>query len=203
MVNKCMFPPELRTMAIVPRWNILLTTIQDTVASHTCFVALYAYQIAEIIKWKGPRDYLLMNALMHDNDETISSDITGPFKPVVVTAEVQDYLDARTTERMEGLIHTYWDLEEKQTDDHVREADRIVAAADKLDALLFLIMNQRMGNTCVEPAIRGGHKSLEAAWRCLPASEDEINRTWQTVITPAIDDHYRRGCRGFAPGVNI
>lgn len=190
-------------MAIVPRWCIIATTLKDTVASHTFFVTIYSYLIAETIGWKGPRDYLMMNALMHDNDETISSDITGPYKSVIMTEDAQQALYEKSLERMGGLMQAYESLEDNCSNEEINEATAIVAAADKLDALLFLVLNSRMGNTLVKPAIAGGLASLEGAWRRLPAPKEVVDKTWQTVVLPAIDDHYERGARGCAPGVNI
>lgn len=202
-MNRQVFPPELRTMAIVPRWNIVATTLKDDVATHSYFVTVYSYLIAEIIHWDGPRDYLMLHALMHDNDETITSDITGPIKKSIITTDVQEMLDTFTEQRMEGLIDVYYTREDRCTPREIEGVDLIVSAADKLDALLFLIMNRRMGNTIVEPAIKGNQLGLEAAWRALPAAKEVLDQTWNTVMLPAIKDHYERGARGFHPGANL
>lgn len=145
----------------------------------------------------------MMNALMHDNDETITGDITGPMKSLIVNPTVAPILEVLTEERMGGLVDAYYDLEEEQTQDKIQEADAIVMVADKLDALLFLIVNKRMGNSCVNPAIEGGMKSLEASWRKLPAPKDLLDKEWQVSILPAIAEHYQRGGRGCAPGAKI
>jgi 5'-deoxynucleotidase YfbR-like HD superfamily hydrolase len=198
------FPPELRTMAVVPRWPIVMTTLKDNVATHTFFVATYSYMVAEVIDWSGPRDYLLMNALMHDNDETISADVPGTIKSILFDKEAsEEFLAAKTEERMGGLVRSYYKLEDRQSEKHIREADAIVLVADKLDALLFLIVNVKMGNQMVVPAIEGGKKSLEASWRALPSDKDTLDRTWNTVVLPSIAEHYERGGRGVAPGVYI
>lgn len=202
-MRKNPFPPELRTMAIVPRWCIVATTLKDNVATHTCFVAIYSYLIAEVIGWKGPRDYLLMNALMHDNDETITGDITGPVKSIVTDGAAEQFLMEKTEERMGGLVEAFYNLEDSISGLWIPEADTIVTAADKLDALLFLVLNKRMGNTLVDPALKGGMISLEGAWRKLPADKEILDKTWQTVMLPSIDEHYERGARGCAPGVCI
>lgn len=197
------FPPELRTMAFVPRWCILATTVKDNVATHSFFVTVYSYMIAETIKWAGNRDYLMMAALMHDNDETITGDITGPVKSLLVNPDSEDFLTEKTYERMGGLVEAFHELEDKQHPLSLKEVNDIVMAADKLDAVLFLILNKRMGNTLVEPALFGGIKSLEGAWRKLPASKEVLDRTWATVVLPSLQDHRERGARGCAPGVNI
>lgn len=205
------FPPELRTMAIVPRWCIVNTTLKDNVATHSYFVAVYAYMIAQVIGWKGPETYLFMNALMHDNDETITGDITGPYKSVVMNPEAEPILRDKTVERMGGLIDAYTKIESEYagcasiTGERMvsEEVNSIVAVADTLDAFLFLVLNKRMGNTLVDPALDGGIKSLEGKWRRLPAPKEVLDRTWNTVVLPSIQEHYEKGARGAAPGVNI
>lgn len=197
------FPPELRTMAFVPRWCIVATTIKDNVATHTFFVTTYAYLIARMIGWDGPKDYLMLRALMHDNDETITGDITGTIKALTENDKLQEVIHDKTEERMEGLVEAYYELEDVQPDIIVAGADAIVLAADKLDALLFLILNKRMGNTTVEPAITGNQKSLEAAWRGMPAPKEVLDSTWATQVLPSIASHYERGGRGFALGVAL
>ncbi len=199
------FPPELRTLAIVPRWCIVNTTLKDNVATHSYYVTVYAYMIAKVIGWKGPKDFLMLSALLHDNNESITGDITGPVKASIMDEEsIDESILELTDQRMEGLIQEYYD----QCDDMVDpgdsgEASDIVKVADKLDALFFLIMNQRMGNTFVEPALDGGMRSLEAAWRRLPAEKILLEKLWATTMIPAIQAHRERGARGCAPGVQI
>lgn len=201
---KTPFPPELRTMAFVPRWPNVMTTHKDNIATHTFFVMMYSIMVAETIDWAGPRDYLVFNAGMHDNDESVSGDIVGTVKNIILDKEAaEEFLAAKTEERMGGLIQAYYRLEDKQSEQHIREADRIVRAADLLDAVLFLIVNFRMGNTTVIPAIEGNTRGLEAAWRFLPADKDTLDKTWNTVVLPSIAEHYERGGRGVAPGVYI
>ena len=198
------FPPELRTLAFVPRWNIVFTSLKDNVAAHSYYVMVYSFVIARTIGWKGPPDFLFMNAAMHDNDESITGDITGPVKTAIVDADKAfSVLQELSEDRMGGLMQMYYDMEDEVSPAVIKEADAIVHAADKLDAVLFLIMNQRMGNSFVEPALLGGMKSLEGSWRALPVSKDVIDRTWQTVMLPAIEEHKVRGGRGCAPGVRL
>ena|SRR5579864_3149523 len=198
-----LFPPELRTLAVVPRWCIVATTLKDNVASHSFYVALYARSVAELIGWKGDREYLMLNALLHDHDESITGDITGPVKGVVTSEDAADFLYSKSMERMGGLLESFHDLEDSRPTHEVDEANAVVLVADKLDALLFLIMNRRMGNTFVEPAIEGGLKSLEGAWYHLPGTKEIKAKLWSTEILPMIEDHMKRGARGCAPGVVI
>lgn len=191
-------------MSVVPRWTILRTTLKQNVAEHSFFVVVYSFLVAEAIDWNGPRDYLMMNSAMHDNDETVSGDITGTIKNVLLDKEAaEEFLTAKTEERMGGLIDAYYKLEDRQSEKNIREADAIVLVADKLEGVLFLVDNAKMGNSHVHPAIAGGMKSLEAAWRALPSDKDTLDRLWQTTVLTSISEHYERGGRGVAPGVYI
>lgn len=189
---------------MVNRWQIVRTTIQQSVAEHSFFVVVYSYLVADVIDWTGPRDYLMLNSAMHDNDETISGDVPGTVKNILIDKEAaEEFLAAKTEERMGGLIDSYYKLEDRQSEKHIKEADAIVLVADKLDALLFLIDNHKMGNRMVEPAIAGGMRSLEGSWRALPSDKDTLDKTWNCTMLPSIAEHYERGGRGVAPGVYI
>ena len=195
--NNSPFPPELRTASIVPRWSIVYVTQRDTVANHSYFVTVYAHMIARIIKWKGPRDYLMFSALMHDVDETITGDIVSPVKSQIIDEErMQEYVDHKVFERLGGLAHELSDLGEACKLEQMDEVDAIVKAADRMDALFFLTMEARRGNTVIDPLIRDAHARLEGAWRDLPGDRALIDFTWQTVVMPAIETHKTEGGRG-------
>lgn len=187
--------PELRTLAFVGRWNILMAGNRDNVAQHSYYVTVYSRVIADVIQWKGPMDYVMWQALMHDADEAITGDIIGPAKKQIIDEEkAADFLNDQMEAKMGGLI----DLAEHMevTDVQHDEATRIVHAADKLDALLYLIGEHRMGNRVVEYCIQHGTRAVEGAWRNLPATKETLDITWQTVILPSISDHYNEGGRG-------
>lgn len=189
------FSPELRTLAYVPRWSILMAHNVDNVAQHSYYVTLYTRIVADIIKWKGPMDYAMWMALIHDADEAITSDIPGPAKKHLLDPDKsQEFIDSQMEEKMLGIV----DLTERMevTDQQHDEAVRIVLVADKLDAVLFLVGQFRMGNKIAEHCIEKGTKSLEGAWRDLPAEEGVLSMTWQTVALPSIKAHYTEGGRG-------
>lgn len=191
------FPPELRTMAIVPRWSIVHVTQKDTVANHSYFVAIYAHMVARVINWQGPKDYLMFSALLHDLDETITGDLVGPIKEYIIDEErMHDYVDHKIYARFESLAVEHAHLEGKCKMRHAEEADLIIKAADRLDAVLFLIMETRRGNTTITPLILTAQNRLEAAWRELPTDQVTIDATWQTVVLPALELHQTEGGRG-------
>lgn len=195
--NNSPFSPELRTLSIVPRWSIVFTTQRDTVANHSYFVAVYAHMIARVIKWKGPRDYLMFLALCHDMDETVTGDMVSPVKSHILDNEKYDeYVDSRMHSRMGGMVNELADLSHNLPIKILDEADLIVKAADRLDALFFLIMELRRGNKVIEKLVHDAERKLEGAWRELPADEAHINFTWQTVVLPAIQAHQTEGGMG-------
>ncbi len=197
MNNNTPFPPELRTMAIVPRWSIVHVTQRDAVANHSYFVAIYAHMIARTIKWTGPRDYLMFSALLHDLDETITGDLVGPIKEYIVDEErMHDYVDNKLFDRFGSLVQEHTWLESMCKVRHAEEADAIIKAADRLDAVLFLIMEKRRGNSTILKLVPKAQNRLEAAWRALPADRELIDMTWQTVVLPSLAEHETEGGQG-------
>lgn len=194
MRNDLAFPPELRTAAFVPRWSIVWTLNRDTVASHSFYVALYSYLIAETLGWDGPRDYVMLRALTHDVDETITGDIVGPVKSRIVDQErAEDFVNPFMLSRMGFLVNALYACEDGLSPIQVDEADRIVHAADKLDALLHLMVDKRMGNSVIDKVIEKGKLALEGAWRGLPGDPAMLSATWQTVVLPSISAHATEG----------
>jgi 5'-deoxynucleotidase len=197
MNNNSPFPPELRTMSIVPRWSIVWTTQEDNVANHSFYVTVYSHMIARTIKWKGPKDYLMFLALMHDADETITGDVVSPAKDQIVDYDkMADYVDAKMYERMGGLVHELAEMGNSISTKVGEEADAIVKAADRMDALFFLLVEARRGNNVIDSLILKAQLRLESAWRELPAEETVLDFKWNTVVLPAIERHKVEGGLG-------
>ena len=96
------FSPELRTLAFVPRWSILMSNYVDNVAQHSFYVTLYTRIVADIIRWQGPMDYLMVQALVHDADEAITADIAGPAKKHLLDEEkAREFIDSQMDEKRE------------------------------------------------------------------------------------------------------
>jgi len=203
-----MFPPELRTASVVPRWSVLWTLTRDTIANHSFYVAIYARSIARLIKWRSSNYAMLIYlALTHDLDETITGDIVSPIKSEIVDRDRYDALVARkmrerlpdieaelsvwanTTGRGASFGHVG---AEQQYD----EAWKIIAVADRLDALLFLIGEQRMGNGVIAPRIPDAQNRLHAAFMELPKVKQELEALWQCVMLPVIREHGDTGGNG-------
>lgn len=194
LLNPIFFPPELRTASVVSRWSIVWTLTRDNVANHSFYVALYAYQIARILSWTGPLDRLMFAALVDDLDETITGDIVSPVKEEIVDkSRSERFIRNQLRERMGLLMETY---------DHIRscrqwsEIKAIIKVADRLDALLFLIVEHRLGNSVIEKRIPSALDRLTEAWFSLPWDRDHLGRMWNECIYPAIRDHQERGGEG-------
>lgn len=197
MTSPAYFPSELRTLSFVPRWSIVATVNKDQVASHSYYVTLYAYLVAKLIKWEGSKTYLMLAALTHDLDETITGDIVSPVKKEIIDQERCDsFVDTLMLDRFGSIVDDLVVLEEKMKIKYFEEASAIIKVADRMDALFFLIWEQRMGNTIVEPLRRRAQSLLEGAWRALPADEESLSRTWQVYVLNSIKDHENEGGRG-------
>lgn len=199
MQNKSghLFPPELRTMSIVPRWSICHVTQKDTVANHSYYVAIYSHLIARVIKWQGPKEYLVFMALIHDLSETTTGDLVGPIKEYILDYDkMDDFLYKKMSDRFSCLMTECSELEKNLEGEQADEADAIIKAADRLDAVYFLIMEERRGNTTISQLVHSAIHRLEGAWRELPAHRDVIDRTWQTVVLSSIEAHKSEGGRG-------
>lgn len=191
------FPSELRVLEHVPRWPIVATHQKQNVASHSYYVTLYAYIIARMIKWDGPKSYLMLSALIHDLEEAATSDIVSPVKKQIIDEDkYQAFTEAYLTDKFRPIIDDVIDQEDKMKAKTFEEAQTIIKAADRMDSLFFLIWERRMGNTIIDPLRHSAQSLLEGAWRSLPADEAVLSRLWQLYVLNAIKDHENEGGRG-------
>lgn len=193
------FPPELRTASVVPRWSVVWTLTRDTVSNHSFFVTFYTREIARLIGWRGDMADLMYRALTHDLDETITGDVVSPVKEEIIDDKrAAAYIDRMMEERLPFVAR---DLDEMarggktplawMTEDE--EAWLIVKAADKLDALIFLLGETRLGNGVIAPHMPRARNKFEGAWRALPAPKDQLDELWNTVMMPVIREHEING----------
>lgn len=194
MTSKPHFSPELRTMSIVPRWSIVFTLTDDYLSNHSYFVTMYAYDIARMLNWKGSLSALMYFGLVHDTEETISGDIVSVVKSEIIDEKrAADYLNLKMRERLPGIVSELEYLENMMTDAESDEAWAIIQVADRLDALLFLITEQRLGNAVIAPRIPSAFARLQSSWFALPFASEELARLWATVVTPSIKAHETTG----------
>lgn len=202
------FPPELRTAAIIPRWSVVWTLNKDTVSNHSFYVTMYAYHIAKLIRWNGDMSVLMYAALVHDLDEVVTGDIVSPVKRAIIDEKISGpYILDKMTERMPIImkeLDTVYERNKGSSKDE--EINAIVKAADRLDALLFLVIEQRMGNRHVFARCGDALERLEEAWMKLPFSyqmgetsqmgETRLSALWADVVLPSIKAHGQYGGSG-------
>lgn len=196
-----LFPPELRTASIVPRWSIVWTLTRDTVANHSFYVTYYSAIIAKLLGWRGDWSELMMLALTHDLDETITGDVVSPIKAEILDAErAADFIDMKMRERLPGIVRItdgITDCEDNPAREQmIDECWQIIKAADRLDALLFLIGERRMGNGVIAPRIVDAQSRFYSSWMELPTPPDKLQELWQTVMLPVIKEHGEQGGHG-------
>lgn len=189
------FSPELRTMSVVPRWSIVWTLTRDVLSNHSFFVAVYADQIAAMIEWKGPHGALLVSALLHDADETVTGDIVAPIKHEIIDkTRAKAFVSGKMRERLPYVEHRLSGIDTRWRGDIYK----IVKAADRLDAVLFLVIEQRLGNSVIAPRIPETLEALKEAWRKLPCSPpgQSLDDLYFQTVWPAIESHRITGGYG-------
>lgn len=195
-----LFPPELRTASVVPRWSVVWTLMRDTVANHSYFVAMYAYSVAKLIGWSQDLMLVTYLALTHDLDETITGDIVSPVKHAILDENrADDYIDQQMRQRLPTIaaeLDALTCCSEPRREKTVDEAFRIVTVADRLDALLFLLGEQRLGNSIITSRIPSAKSRLYAAFMELPKVRQELDALWNTVLEPVIRIHQEEGGNG-------
>lgn len=202
-----LFPPELRTASVVPRWSIVWTLTRDTVANHSFYVPFYAEGIASSIGWLHQENNkfvvamgymaLVYFARTHDLPELGMGDIVSPVKAEIVDQErYNQYELSFMQERLEGIYMAQSDFLQVIGDGMSAQMWSIIKAADRLDALLFLIGERRMGNGVIAPRLPDAEARLKSAWYDLPASKGVIEQTWHTVMLPVLKAHREEGGHG-------
>lgn len=188
--SKVAFPPELRTMGIVPRWSVIHTLNKEVVATHSYFVAVYSHLIADMIEWEGNMGELLIQALTHDLDEVFTGDIPGPVKDKILGEDYEGYIKGRSSSTFGWLVSREIDVP------HSREIPLIIKAADRLDALLFQVVEKRCGNGHCAARIPEYLDKLYTAWLKLPRDQGQLNKLWQDRMVPSLDAHSKEGSIG-------
>lgn len=190
------FSPELRTASVVPRWSIVWTQTRDVLSNHSFFVTLYAEQIARLIRWDGDRARLMVMAITHDLDELVTGDIVGPAKREIIdTDKAQAYIDKNMLQRLPYVVQQDADFRSLDLRMYA-EAKKIVKAADRMDALLYLVVERRLGNTVIAPRIPECYDSLCQAWYQLPCEVKILTHLMRDIVDPAIEAHETTGGYG-------
>lgn len=190
-----LFPPELRTASVVQRWSIVRTLNPDPLSGHLFYTTFYTLQIARLIEWRGPLADLSFVALMHDAEEFITGDMVSPVKHEIVDeGKFNNFVAGQMKMRM-PLVETQ--LQVIMESEWGSQIERIVKVADKVDAVIFLILEQRMGNLVLEPLYQDATANLAQAWRALSheleMTKESRQALWDNEIWPAIQAHWKHG----------
>lgn len=185
------FPPEFRTAGVVPRWSVCWTLTRDVLSNHSFFTAVYSNQIAKMIGWKGDYGALLIKALFHDLDETTTGDLVAPIKSEIIDQpRAQAYIRKQMLLRMATVVDQNDQIDNQYYGQRqLGDMYRIIKAADRLDALLFLIIERRMGNGVIGPLIPQVQDGLKQSWFLLPADGRVLSELWEEHVLPALDEH--------------
>lgn len=193
-----LFPPELRTASVVKRWSIARLLYKDSVAEHSFYVTFYALQIARLVGWTGPYADLTFAALMDDVEETFTSDIVSPVKRQIVDeGAMANFISEQMKLRLpliEGQLDAIYD---SKWVDSIR---CIIKVADKIDAAIHLILEQRIGNAVIKPLFDDVMGNAVVAWYDLgvelyieETDRDKHRDLWNDQVYPALQAHWRYG----------
>lgn len=148
-----MFEREYRELSFVRRWGIHRRLLEQSVAEHSYYVALYAMQIAKFIGW--PQNYsgtvgelggLLRAALLHDVPEVITGDPAGPVKRQTMAMMGERAIGEGVARRFGPEVAIEIEAANHPTSNAGKEIKAIVKVADSLDALFHLATEIQMGN---------------------------------------------------------
>lgn len=148
-----MFERDLRNMATVKRWGIVPTIKDQSDAEHTFFVICYVNDICTYLEVTDDvRLAALKYAIWHDMDEILTGDVPGPHKQHFMIKnsnwmfKSMEKIFKRRTDRMYGRFTN--GAEGKNEAMHT-----IVKSADLIESVLFLVEENRLGNSNVNEHI--------------------------------------------------
>lgn len=175
-----MFEREYRDLASVPRWGIIPTIKQQSVAEHSYYVALYTSHILKALDLGNRFIAAAMHhAVEHDRAETYTGDIPGPVKRAI--------MDATSAEKYEGRMDslrftTYAGVK------IVEEQDRIVLAirklADVMDEYAFWNEEKWLGNQRATKMLSHIYSRMIGAAGHLGEVSNNENNVWRLIIDP-------------------
>lgn len=163
---------EVRDLSHARRWGVARQIHPQSVADHSFFVALYSGEIARIVSY--PTLYLgelLRYAIWHDMPETWTTDLPGPCK-----RSFCDPVKLAKYER-DGMIARFGDEVPLAPPNDYAKA--ICKLADMMDELLFLISEQRLGNTNLRRLRPCSEKRLGDSLQVMHKFTDQM--TWEKL----------------------
>lgn len=192
------FPPLLRSASVVTRWGVIQTHGRDTIADHSYRVAMYAQDIAKLIKWMQGNDvgimytayyWLMRYALIHDLDELFTGDTVTFVKSEIIDQDrAAHFVALQMRERMPGIAAEFTQIASLPYADGIK---KIVKAADWFDSLLFIIGEQQMGNAAIQKYEAYSLDNFKTAWFNLPCDSPRLAELWMNEILTAVRNHRR------------
>jgi len=177
---------EFRLMSYVTRWQIVQTLRKQNLAEHQYHVAVLALRLVREMGWEDldgvDLGHLLEEALLHDIDELISSDIPSPVNQKIKSmggSDWKEWLQAKT-----ALFFPWY--RERPT----HNIKQIVRICDILEAMLFLLEEHGMGNGYVLPHYRVLEGVMDVTLKStglpnLDRIQDWISRCLDNAVRPA------------------
>jgi 5'-deoxynucleotidase YfbR-like HD superfamily hydrolase len=165
-----MFDRELRDLRHVTRWSVLRRNKDQSVAEHMYFVAIYAIEVAEFIRWGGDRYSLLRSAISHDIPEVWTGDTPGPSKHMAFNPEALHSLENQGMEQVFPIHAPYHRAN--------GEIALLLAVADRLEAVMYLADELSSGNRSIgtvdndRTPLGSNYARLRLAARRLPCQAD-------------------------------
>jgi len=136
-----MFDREHRTLAYVPRWAIIRVNRRQSVAEHSFYVAMYAFEIAKFIGFKGSYENLLSWALTHDMEEIVKGDPPSSYHQITKTETSKEWVRTKMAERSSSTSAYAF-----TRDPGGLRVVAIVKLADIVESLLYLGDEENSGN---------------------------------------------------------
>lgn len=162
--------PQTRVLQHVPRWAIIRTIRQQSVAEHSYYVAMYATFIANHIKMKkSDVNWITQYALTHDFEEMISGDIPTPYKRHFRLDD--DYMMTIPREMASSIQTNNTTLE--------KYCIEVVKVADIFEACMYLADEIAMGNTTV-------HILFATLCKTLVDKADKLDESLPDLLTEKI-----------------
>lgn len=175
------FQRELRDLAYVPRWSIVRVSRTQSVAEHSYYTAVYALQIARLIRWDANWTAMVEMALWHDVEECFTGDMPGPVKHELYGKEAKSAIARKMTSRF-GM--EWVDTSPAYTEQGNKEARQIIKVASLVDDAMFLAGEQQRGNEACHAAMHSVLRRLRNEWQYLPGQLGlglDNNSAWRTV----------------------
>jgi hypothetical protein len=163
-IDSNVMQPHTRILLDIPRWVIIRTIKQQSLAEHQYFVSLYATYIARQMESITIEQihYVTIKALTHDFEEMITGDTPSPTKKILefdANVKLRDMCSAPNSMAIS--------ISSVETPINVGFLNEIINCADLFEACMFLADEVSLGNTGVKELLDNMTPRLEAKGNAL------------------------------------